>query len=261
MLKVGIIGYTGRMGKEICKILAQDDSVSEIIGCISKNNDSQNIDFTENKVNNGYSKIVNNKIVKVSDEIGTIFESTDVVIDFSSPIGFEQCINYCTSKKSDTKYTLISGSTGVDKQIIRDLQNNFPNCESCIFWSANTSIGINLIIQMLKSTKFDILKNYEYKLSEIHHIHKKDSPSGTSLLLADALDIKYNDSTAANFCCERIGETIGVHEMSFSSGAEKISIKHEATARSLFAKGAVDVMHWLRDMDKGFYTMEDFINC
>ena len=96
-------------------------------------------------------------------------------------------------------------------------------------------------------------KGYEVHLHEIHHVHKKDAPSGTAKKLAEAVNIPAKQVTY-----ERIGETVGTHEVKFDSPFDEISLTHKALNRDLFAKSALEIASWLVTCPQGFYTMSDY---
>ena len=96
-------------------------------------------------------------------------------------------------------------------------------------------------------------KSYEKALHEIHHVHKKDAPSGTAKRIADIMDLPVSQVTY-----ERIGETVGTHSVQLSSDLDEITLTHKATNRDLFAASVLDIAAWLVKRPGGFYTMSDF---
>ena len=96
-------------------------------------------------------------------------------------------------------------------------------------------------------------KGYEKTLHEIHHIHKKDAPSGTAKRLADVLNLPVEKVTY-----ERTGEVIGTHSASFICGMDEITLTHKATNRDLFASSALHIALWLIKQPGGFYTMKNY---
>ena len=96
---------------------------------------------------------------------------------------------------------------------------------------------------------------YERALHEIHHVHKKDAPSGTAKKLAEAIELPLSKVSY-----ERFGETVGTHILTLSSPYDRIMLKHEAVDRDLFAASAAEIAAWLVHQPAGFYTMQDYAN-
>jgi 4-hydroxy-tetrahydrodipicolinate reductase len=96
-------------------------------------------------------------------------------------------------------------------------------------------------------------KGYQKQLHEIHHIHKKDAPSGTAKNVAEMMDLPVEKVTY-----ERIGETVGTHSAKLLSDLDEITITHRALNRDLFAASVLDIALWLVKREGGFYTMSDF---
>ncbi len=123
-----------------------------------------------------------------------------------------------------------------------------------VFWSANMSFGIYLMIKLTeKLAKYK--KFYKYKIEETHHVHKKDKPSGTALILEKAAK---NFTSLEPVVSHRKEDIFGIHRFIAFSENEQLEICHQAFNRKLFAQGAVDISAWLCEQPAGFYVMEDF---
>lgn len=237
-MKILLLGY-GKMGRTIESIAK--DRGHEIAGRI-------NVDNVEdlNKFNSS---------------------NADVAIEFSQPDAAFENIKYCI----EHQIPVASGTTGwLDKKPLIEklcLEKN-----GTFFYASNYSIGVNLfyklneqLAEMMKS-----LDNYNVEIEEIHHIEKKDSPSGTAITLAEAIlenlerktqwinkpfggkqDLVINSLRESN--------VPGTHTVKYSSAVDNIEIKHTAHSREGFAKGAVLVAEWLKDK-KGVLNMNDFLN-
>ena len=99
----------------------------------------------------------------------------------------------------------------------------------------------------------NMYKGYTKALHEIHHVHKKDAPSGTAKRIAAEMDLPTTQVTY-----ERIGETVGTHRATLTSALDEITLTHKATNRDLFAASVLDIAAWLVKCHGGFYTMSDF---
>ena len=217
--KVFLFGISGRMGEELKK---QIDSMDEFV-CIG-----------------GYSR----KTANLDD-----VERPDVVIDFSLPETFPVLVNFIDKHKC----ALVSGTTGLNpdqKEKLKVLSKNSP-----VFWSANMSMGVFLMAQLTEVlASYD--DQYSLQVEETHHIHKKDKPSGTAIIIEDAA--KKRTSKLKETISIREGEIFGIHKFTASNEFESIEIRHEAFNRGLFAKGALDVALWLVNQPSGLYEMGNY---
>jgi 4-hydroxy-tetrahydrodipicolinate reductase len=121
------------------------------------------------------------------------------------------------------------------------------------------SVGVNLLFKLVQMSG-EILKNYNVRIEEAHHIHKKDSPSGTAkkivqLLNEEGFSIKIEDIQAI-----RKNEIVGDHKIIFESKGDKIEIFHTAKTRDIFAEGALLAAKWIKGKKPGLYSMEDVLS-
>lgn len=221
MKTVFIFGITGRMGQEIAGIVEKDPHL-HLLG--------------------GYSQKNKNPPLE---------QSPDIVIDFSLPEALSDLQEFIKKHGS----CLVSGTTGLtpdQKQQLQSLGQQVPT-----FWSANMSFGVFLMSRLTEVlAKHD--KLYCYHVEETHHIHKKDKPSGTALIIEEAA--KKSTNSLGPTKSIREGEIFGIHKFIAESANERLEITHEAFNRGLFAQGAVDIAQWLVSQPKGFYVMDDFFN-
>lgn len=238
-MKIALIGY-GKMGHAIEKIALQRGH--EIVCKIDTAN---------------------------CDEIGgEAFSSADVAIEFTTPsTAFENC-----KKALACGMKVVSGSTGWTADIPK-LQAEFGNRDGiAFFYSSNFSIGVNIFFALNKylARLMNGFDQYDVDMTEIHHIHKLDHPSGTALTLAQGIMENLDRKDAwtesgtpkvneINIAHERIGEVPGTHIIRYTSPVDKITISHEAFSREGFALGAVVAAEWLKDKS-GFFGMEDMLH-
>jgi 4-hydroxy-tetrahydrodipicolinate reductase len=133
---------------------------------------------------------------------------------------------------------------------MKDASRSLP-----IFYAPNFSIGVAHLIDAVKKMAASLPDHFTISISECHHIHKKDGPSGTALKIASAIPEKRRPQITF----KREGEIIGEHEVVFSSSEEEIVLRHSAKSRDLFAKGALHAAKFLKDKPPGLYTMEDLL--
>ncbi|MBP3816341.1 MAG: 4-hydroxy-tetrahydrodipicolinate reductase [Firmicutes bacterium] len=193
-------------------------------------------------------------------------ESPDVVIDFSHPSVIKELTDYCR----DNKIPLVIATTGYSKEeeaIIESAGREIP-----IFKSANMSVGVALVSYLAKeiAAKF---KESDVEIIETHHNRKLDAPSGTALMLADAVSearpesvIKTGRSGHAprekneiGIQSVRVGNVVGTHEIIFGTDSQSIKLIHEAHDRALFAEGALEAARFVIGKAPGMYDMKDLI--
>jgi len=249
-INITINGALGRMGKILIKR-------------ISKNRNLKLFSLTDLKS----GKTVNG--IKTQKNNLEAFKKTDVIIDFSRPKSSIEILNY--AKKLKKK--VVIGTTGFTKQ-----QNNLIKKYSkkiAIFKSGNMSLGINLLEYIANILSKKIPSNYYIGINDDHHKKKVDYPSGTALMLANAVSKGKNKNLESikgkfflnkkgnlqknkiNFFITRKGNTIGKHSVLFNNKIENIELKHTAFSRDLFADGALNAAIWISKKNRGLFNMQD----
>ena len=252
-INITISGALGRMGKILIKR-------------ISKNKNLRLFSLTDLKS----GKNING--IKTQKNNLEAFKKTDVIIDFSRPKASLEILNY--AKKLKKK--IVIGTTGFNKKE-NNLIKNYSKTIA-IFKSGNMSLGINLLEYVIKIISEKIPNEYQVTISDNHHKKKVDYPSGTALMLANALakgkgkkltsitgnlflnkkgSLKKNK---INFFITRKGNTVGKHSVQFNNNIENIEIKHDAFSRELFADGALNAAEWINKKNKGLFSMQDMLN-
>ena len=252
-INITITGAFGRMGKIIIKR-------------ISKNKKLRLFSLTDLKS----GKIING--IKTQKNNLEAFKKTDVIIDFSKPKASLEVLNY--AKKFKKK--VVIGTTGFTKQD-NNLIKNYAK-KIAIFKSGNMSLGINLLEYIVNILSKKIPNNYHIGINDDHHRKKIDYPSGTALMLANAVSKGKNKNLESikgktflnkkgnlqknkiNFFITRKGNTIGKHSVLFNNKIENIELKHTAFSRELFADGALNAAIWVSKKNKGLFNMQDMFN-
>ena len=232
-MKIALIGY-GKMGKTIERIARQRGH--EIVSIIDIDNQS---DFDTDA-----------------------FRSADVAIEFTTPATAFQ--NYVKAFEQGVK--VVSGSTGWISRI-DEVKKMCEDTGATFFWTSNFSIGVNLFFALNKylAALMDNFTQYTPEMTEIHHVHKLDHPSGTAISLANGIidncaritGWTEEDPTdgAMRINHKREGEVPGTHIINWNSEVDSIEIKHEAKSREGFALGAVVAAEWVATQS-GFLTMD-----
>ena len=252
-IKLAVTGCLGRMGQQIIKSAKSDKKFKLVT-------------VTE-------SKIINKKISGIKLELNdeSAFRKANVIIDFTVP----KCTFQVLRIASKLKKKVVIGTTGFTKkedELIKKYAGKIP-----ILKAGNMSLGINLLMYLTEIASKSLGNNFLSKVYEVHHKHKKDHPSGTALMLGKGIAVgkkkdfykmignKYfNKKTfpygkKINFNSIRRGETIGEHEVKFSSGKEIITLNHEAFDRALYSEGALAAAKWLMRKKPGLYSMRNLL--
>ena len=251
-INITITGALGRMGKILIKR-------------ISKNKNLKLFSLTDLRS----GKIING--IKIQKNNMGAFKKTDVIIDFSRPKSSLEILNY--AKKFKKK--VVIGTTGFNSK-----QNNLIKNYSkriAIFKSGNMSLGINLLEYIVGIFSKKIPSNYQIGISDDHHKRKIDCPSGTALMLANAVSRGKNKDLKSlkgkmflnrsgnlqknkiTFFITRKGNTIGKHSVNFNNNIENIELNHTAFSRDLFADGALNAAVWISKKNKGLFNMQDIL--
>ena len=200
----------------------------------------------------------------VFDSVGKVNIQYDVVIDFSRAC--EQTLGATIALCSDADTPAVIATTGYsDEQLrrITELSKRVP-----IFRSANMSLGIAAVKAAATVAKSILGDSYDIEIVEKHHREKLDAPSGTALLLADALTDKSNqviNRSGKRKCGEvgitsvRGGNTVGEHEIGFYGDDEVVTVSHSALSRKLFAAGAFKAADFITGMPPAMYGMDDLV--
>ena len=253
-INIAITGCMGRMGKQLIKSSIKDKSIKLVT-------------LTENRS-------INKKICGIKPELNTekALSKANVIIDFTIP----KCTFEVLKIATKLKKKVVIGTTGFTKKeedLIKKFSKSIP-----ILKAGNMSLGINLLMYLTEITSASLGNNYQSKVFEVHHKHKKDHPSGTALMLGKGIAVGKNKDfykmigkkylnkkyfpygKKINFNSIRKGEIIGEHEVTFSSGKEIITLNHEAFDRALYSDGAITAAKWLINKKPGLYSMRNLLN-
>lgn len=232
MIKIGISGIEGKMGKRVLSLAKQDVELEVVFGLEKKGHPS-------------IGKTV--QTVKVVDD-PQIIEKCDCLIEFTTPSATVEHLPYLIKFKK----CAVIGTTGLSKEEeekVRKAAETVP-----IVFSPNMSVGVNLLFKLVEEAA-KVLRDYSVYIEEAHHIHKKDAPSGTakqiaSILVENGFGIKTEDIKAI-----REDEIVGNHKVIFESELDRLELFHSAKTRDIFAKGALLAAKWVVGNSPGLYSM------
>ncbi len=250
MTRIIMVGCNGRMGQMISGIVAEDEQTQIVAG----------VDIVDNR-DNGYP---------VFTDIDACDVEADVIIDFSSANEFEKRMDYAVR----TNTPIVECSTGMSEEQIAYMNETAKKV--AVLKSANMSLGINLLIKMLKEAAQKLcVEGFDVEIVEQHHNKKLDAPSGTALALADsvneAMDNQFEyvydrsqvrqqrEKKELGISAVRGGTIVGDHEVIFAGNDEVITFKHTAYSRAVFAKGSVTAAKFLNGKAAGMYDMADVL--
>lgn len=260
MVKFGIVGAMGRMGRAIAEAAASDREVELAAGF-------DNVDHPHSGMETGLS-------VDVFPINHKVLASLDGIIDFSLPGGTMEALKFCREHKT----ALVIGTTGFSQEQLSEIKE--ASKELPILMATNMSLGVNLLFALTRFASEALYqKGFQAEVTEIHHKHKVDAPSGTAKtlesILLDALklnkDVIYGRSGVTGergaddlgVFALRGGDVVGEHTVYYFGEGERVELKHQATSRSTFAKGAVEALKFLllrTEGAPGLYNMGDVLN-
>ncbi len=188
-------------------------------------------------------------------DIDALVATADVVVDFSMPDGTEAVVEAAVKHGKP----LVCGVSGLsDKQMARldAAASKIP-----LVFDRNMSMGIAVLERTVRDAAASLGPDFTVDISETHHVHKKDAPSGTALKLGEAIAESRGESGTGQirFEVERRGEVPGDHEVVMSTATERLSFAHSVTTRQVFADGALRAAQWLVEQPPGLYSMQDVL--
>ena len=259
-LRIGVYGVLGRMGQMLLKMLAQAPGVLVVGGTERKGSPALGMDLGALAGTDPFG-------ITVNDDPAGLFESADVVIDFTNPSA--TALHAGFAARNGTAHVI--GTTGLDSDqqaaVARAAQ------KAPIVMASNMSLGVNLLEQVIEQVARILDTDWDIEIVEMHHRKKVDAPSGTALLLGQAAAEGRGISLATcsergrdgltgarghgkiGFASLRGGTVAGDHDVIFAGPEEMITLAHRAENRMIFARGAVRAALWLVHQKPGRYTM------
>ena len=262
MIKIGVAGGAGRMGRAIIAEIARNPRCELVGATVLDNDPDRGRDAGEVS---GIGRIN----VPLRHTVVEMFEAADVVIDFTAPsASLEHCI-----LANEYKTALVIGTTGFNEKQGEILRTHAQNV--AILGAPNMSLGVNLLQALTKIAARILDERFDVEILEMHHNAKRDAPSGTALALGEAAASGRNKLLSEKsvydragqrkagdigFAVLRGGDVIGDHTVIFAGIGERIELSHRASNRTIYANGAVHAALWLAGKPSGFYTMQDVLD-
>lgn len=248
-MKAIINGYSGTMGQVLTKCILADEEV-ELVAGVSPVHHDANDQFST------YSSFAEVK------------EEADVVIDFSNPLALDGILEYCLN----TKTPVVLATTGYNDEEMAKIHEAAKQIP--IFLSFNMSLGVNILLKLVKEAAKN-LAGFDIEIIEKHHNKKVDSPSGTAVMIANAVKEVREQSefiygrhgrtgkrqqNEVGIHAIRGGTIVGEHSAIFAGNDEILEINHSARSKNVFAEGAIAAAKYLVNQEAGFYNMDDMLS-
>ncbi len=235
MIKLGIAGVCGKMGRRIFDLASQNRDFEIMLALEQKG-----------------TAVIGKELgkIRISSSPDGIF-LIDVFVDFTCAEAFEANIDYVARYKK----ALVLGTTGLSQaqlQKVEEISKVVP-----VVFSPNMSVGVNILFDFLPEIAKRLGPDYSIEIAEAHHKAKKDAPSGTAKKMAEVLIGVTKKEIPIHAI--RLGDIVGDHTVIFCGNSERIEIKHQAHSRDLFAVGALKAAKWVFDKPAGLYSMQDVL--
>ncbi len=186
-------------------------------------------------------------------DLDAVVAAADVVIDFSLPEGTAAVLDAVVRHNKP----LVCGVSGLDDAQMELLDR--ASAQIPVVYDRNMSLGIGVLEHSVREAAASLGLDFEIEISETHHIHKKDAPSGTALKLGEAVAEARGKDGTVRFEVERRGEVPGDHEVVMRSPTERLTFAHSVTTRQVFADGALRAARWASGRAAGLYGMRDVL--
>lgn len=249
MTNIILCGANGKMGRVIDNCVQSRDDIKIVCG----------IDLND--------KVYSN--FPIYKNISEFKEKADVIIDFSHPLALSGVLEY--AKKNHI--ALVAATTGYSDEQIEEIKK--ASKQIPVFFTFNMSLGINLLMDLAKKATALLGNQFDIEIVEKHHNQKIDAPSGTAIMLANAINeaaedrYKYEydrhskrqkrDKNEIGIHAIRGGTIVGEHEVIFAGRDEIVTLTHTAMSKDIFAVGSINAALFLKGKDAGLYSMSDMI--
>ncbi|MBJ9686944.1 4-hydroxy-tetrahydrodipicolinate reductase [Burkholderia vietnamiensis] len=262
-MKIAIAGASGRMGRMLIEAVL-NDADAQLVGAL----DRAGSPFLGQDAGAFVGKDTG---IKLTDDLDAVFAQADYLIDFTRPEGTIAHIE--AALRHDVK--LVIGTTGFTAELKAQLQA--AAAKLGIVFAANMSVGVNVTLKLLEFAAQHFSHGYDIEIIEAHHRHKVDAPSGTALMMGEAvagalgrsLDdcavygrhgvTGERDPSSIGFAAVRGGDIVGDHTVLFAGIGERIEITHKSSSRVSYAQGALRAVRFLSARGAGLFDMQDVL--
>lgn len=250
MTNIILCGCNGKMGHAVQNLVHQREECSIVAG----------VDITPQEASP----------FPVYASLEAVQEQAQVVVDFSHPSALSSILEYCRSHPGTAAVLCTTGYSAEQTQEIQKAAKELP-----LFYSRNMSLGVNLLIELAKKAESVLGDGFDVEIVEMHHNQKIDAPSGTALMIADAINQvrensmqyvydrhsqrKKREKKEIGLHSVRGGSIVGEHQVIFAGQSEVLTLSHSAQSKELFAVGAVNAALFMNCKGPGLYDMSHLI--
>jgi 4-hydroxy-tetrahydrodipicolinate reductase len=264
MTNIGLLGANGRMGRAIIEAISQTENASLVAATVRGGSPLLGVD-------SGTMAGIDKNNILLDNQLDRSVNSVGVVIDFTLPSVLIENLDWCVKNNKP----IVIGTTGLNKQQKAQLSEASKHIP--IVFAANYSVGVNLLLNLVKQAARIMGQSADIEILEAHHRHKLDAPSGTAMALGEVIAEELDrpledhavygreghtgerDPNTIGFATVRAGDIVGEHTVLFAELGERLELTHKATSRLTFAKGAVRAANWLSTKPAGLYDMRDVL--
>jgi len=263
-MKIAVLGAGGRMGRTLTRVLAETPGCAIAGGIEAKGSPYLGRDVGEVA---GLEPVG----IAITDDPLPVFAGVDGLLDFTTPASTLEFV----ALAAQARLVHVIGTTGLSAADEAEIEAAARH--ATIVEAGNMSMGVNLLAALTAQVAAALGPEFDIEILEMHHRHKRDAPSGTSLMLgraaADARGVSLEDRAVwtrdgdvgprrdgdIGFAALRGGDVVGEHRVIFAGPGERIELAHIATDRGIFARGAVKAALWARGRSPGLYSMQDVL--
>ena len=260
MTNIAVLGANGRMGRVLIEATLDDQQANLVGASVRDGSELIGLD-SGSLIGRAESGVALTTMDDLHDEV-------NVAIDFTLPQALAQNLNWAQQRGVG----MVIGTTGLDQQQLQLIDQTASKMP--IVLAANYSVGVNLMLNLVKTTASVMGHDTDIEIIEAHHRFKKDAPSGTAMVLGEAIADELGrdlsdcavygrqgieaerDRQTIGFSTIRAADIVGEHTVMFADMGERIELTHKATSRLTFAKGAVRAAKWLVGKPAGLYSMQ-----
>ncbi len=264
MIRIGVVGAAGRMGKTIVYCIEDTEGVTLCCGTEVAGNPALGQDV-------GELAGIGRKNIVLHDDLEKMMQDCDVVIDFSTPESSMRTLKAAVAGKK----SVVFGTTGLS-DAEKDQLKEAAKTIRCVF-APNMSIGVNVLFKVAGEVAKILGDAYDVEIVEAHHKFKKDAPSGTAVRLSEVVAEALNRNLKEvgvygrkgfsdgrgpkeiGVHTLRAGDIVGEHRVMFGGMGETLEIFHRAQSRETFARGSIRAAQWVTDQPPGLYDMQDVL--
>jgi 4-hydroxy-tetrahydrodipicolinate reductase len=264
MSNIAVIGAAGRMGKALIETIAETQGAR--LSAALEHPDSSLVGADAGEL----AGIGRNNIQVVAS-LAEVADDFDVLIDFSIPAVTAANAAFCAEHGKK----MVIGTTGLNDEQLQQVMAASQSSAVCM--ASNYATGVNLCFKLAELAASVLGDDVDIEISEAHHRHKIDAPSGTALSLGESVagalgrNLKEvavygregqtgaRDRQTIGFATVRAGDIVGDHTVMFAADGERVEITHKASSRMAFARGAVRAAKWLSTQDAGLFDMQDVL--